>query len=406
MQEDEPVVKLQHLMFRIPVITLLAVLAALQQRQTFRSDTEMIAVDVAVIDAKGAPTPGLGPDDFEVTISGRPRRVVRAAWLAYGTPTSNPETVAAAAEDAAMASSNRMFIIAIDEGSLQPNGAFAARAAVERFIDQMRPDDRVGLMSFPADKTTFRLTDDHNSVKRDLLNIAGIRQEPTGQFHMSVPEIIDISNGDADAQNRVYTRECQGGTSCNLSSIKMEADSLASYLEMDTSKTIEGLRGIMRALAEVPGRKIMVLVSGGMISSDRHGARVNATNDINTLSAQAAAANAALFVLHLDWSYQQAFGTKNDMSSTYFRNADIAKTGLELLAGTLGGEMVRVQGNSGDVAFNRVLSETSAYYLLGIEPAPEDRDGKAHPIKVKVKKRGMTTLARSEVTIPIRGSGS
>jgi VWFA-related protein len=390
-------------MIRTPLLVALALLAAAQQRQTFRVDTDMIAVDVAVIDAKGAPVPGLNPEDFDVTISGHARKVIRAAWLAYGAAPGAAESPSAtAAADAAMETSNRMFVIAIDEASLQPTGAFAARAAVEHFIDQLRPDDRVGLFAFPAELANFSLTADHASVKRALFNVAGVRQEPSSRFHMSVPEIIDIANGDIDAQTRVYDRECQGGTACPVSAIRTEAESLATYMEMEVTKSVEGLRGLMRGLAEVPGRKILVLVSGGMISSDRNGARVNAANEIQTLTSAAAAANASLFVLHLDWSYQQAFGAKNDMSSTYLRNSEIAKTGLERMAGMLGGDLIKVQGNSGDIAFTRVLNETSAYYLLGVEPAPEDRDGRAHPIKVKVKKRGLTILARSEVTIPLR----
>jgi VWFA-related protein len=390
-------------MIRTPLLVALMLLAAAQQRQTFRVDTDMIAVDVAVIDPKGAPVPGLNPEDFDVTISGRAHKVIRAAWLAYGAaPGAEDSPSATAAADAAMDSSNRMFVIAIDEESFQPTGAFAARAAVEGFIDKLRRDDRVGLIAFPADLAHFALTTDHASVKRQLFNVAGVRQEPTSRFHMSVPEIIDIANGDGDAQTRVFDRECSGGTGCTFASIRPDAESLATYMEMEQSKTVEGVRGVMRGLAEVPGRKVLVLVSGGMISSDRHGGRVNASTQIQTLASQAAAANAALFVLHLDWSYQQTFGKKDDLSGTYFRNAEIAKTGLELMAGMLGGDLIRVQGNSGDVAFARVLNETSAYYLLGVEAAPEDRDGKAHPIKVKVKKRGLTVLARSEVTIPLR----
>jgi VWFA-related protein len=390
-------------MFRIPLLAALVLLAAAQQRQTFRSDVDVIAVDVAVIDGKGTPMAGLGPEDFEVTVSGHPRHVVRAAWMAYGAPTGTADSpTTAAVDDAAMASSNRMFVIAIDEESLQPTGAFAARAAVEHFIDQLRRDDRVGLYAFPAKLANFTLTTDHASLKRALFNVAGIRQEPAGQFHLTVPEIIDIANGDSEAEARVFARECQGGTSCAPGSIKTEAESQASFLEMEVSKSVEGLRGLMRGLSDVPGRKILVLVSGGMISSDRHGGRVNAANDLRTLTSDAAAANAALFVLHLDWSYQQSFSAKNDMSATYFRNSEIARTGLELMAGMLGGDLVRVEGNAGDIAFARILNETSAYYLLGVEPAPEDRDGKTHPIKVKVKRRNVTVLARSEVTIPFK----
>jgi VWFA-related protein len=389
-------------MFRIPLLAALALLAlGLQQKQVFRSDVDVIAVDVAVIDGKGAPVPNLGPEDFDVTVSGRPRKVVRAAWMAYGTrPAAGEPAAASPADEAAMESSNRMFVIAIDQESFEQTGAYAARTAVEGFIDQLRPDDRVGIYTFPARLAAFTLTTDHGMLKRSLFNLAGVRQEPANQFHMSVPEIIDIANGDSGTETRVFDRECAGGTACAPGSIRMEANSLATNLELEMTKSIEGLRGLMHGLADIPGRKILVLVSGGMISSDRHGGRVNAGNEVQTLVSDAAAANAALFVLHLDWSYQQTFGKKDDLAGTYFRNGEIAKTGLELMAGMLGGDLIRVQGNNGDVAFKRVLTETSAYYLLGVEPALEDRDGKTHPIKVKVKKRGLTVLARSEVTIP------
>lgn len=393
-------------MFRIPLVAALALLlTAAGQKQVFRSDVDVIAVDVAVIDGKGSPVPNLGPDDFDVTVSGKPRKVVRAAWMAYGTAPgtiAGPSASSAAVDEAAMASSNRMFVIAIDEESLEQTGAYAARNAVEGFIDQLRPDDRIGVYTFPARLASFSLTTDHAMLKRSLFTLKGVRQEPSNQFHLSVPEILDIANGDSDAEARVFARECHGGTACAPGSIRMEANSLATNLELDMTKSIEGLRGLMRGLADIPGRKVLVLVSGGMISSDRHGGRVNAANEIQTLVSDAAAANAALFVLHLDWSYQQTFGKKDDLAGTYFRNGEIAKTGLELMAGMLGGDLIRVQGNAGDVAFKRVLTETSAYYLLGVEPALEDRDGKTHPIKVKVKRRGMTVLARSEVTIPFK----
>ncbi|HEY2431834.1 MAG TPA: VWA domain-containing protein [Vicinamibacterales bacterium] len=399
-------------MFRIPLVTALALLAVgAQQKQVFRSDVDVIAIDVAVIDGKGTPVPSLGPDDFDVTVSGKPRKVVRAAWMAYGAPAAAPGAAAPAAtpgsaatpvDESAMESSNRMFVIAIDQESLEQTGAYAARNAVEGFIDRLRPDDRIGIYTFPARLANFTLTTDHAMLKRSLFNLAGVRQQPINQYHMTIPEIIDIANGDTDAEARVFARECAGGTNCSSSSIRTESNSLATNLELEMTKSIEGLRGLMHGLAEIPGRKILVLVSGGMISSDMHGGRVNAANEIRTLVSDAAAANAALFVLHLDWSYQQTFGKKDDTSGTYFRNGEISKTGLELMAGMLGGDLIRVQGNSGDVAFTRILNETSAYYLLGVEPIPEDRDGKTHPIKVKVKRRNVTVLARSEVTIPLK----
>jgi hypothetical protein len=43
----------------------------------------------------------------------------------------------------------------------------------------------------------------------------------------------------------------------------------------------------------------------------------------------------------------------------------------------------------------RILRETSAYYLLGVEPAAEDRDGRPRKLGVKVRRGGSASAAVS-----------
>ena len=71
-----------------------------------------------------------------------------------------------------------------------------------------------------------------------------------------------------------------------------------------------------------------------------------------------------------------------------------------MVAGYAGGAVARVHGTSPDPAFDRVLRETSGYYLIGVEPADADRDGEAHPIRVRVKRGGAQVRNRTFVTIP------
>ena len=53
-------------------------------------------------------------------------------------------------------------------------------------------------------------------------------------------------------------------------------------------------------------------------------------------------------------------------------------------------------------AFNRVLRETGAYYLLGVEPDSTDADGRAHFLRVNVSQKGVTVRVRTEILIPRR----
>jgi VWFA-related protein len=393
-------------------------LAAAPQQKTFKADVELVAVEATVIDNRNAPVEGLGPNDFDVTISGHARRVLKAEWLAYGverTQPANAGAVAAPATDApaapATAPPERKYIVAIDEESFQPAAVMAARAAAERFIDNLRPDDYVGVYAYPSGKANMALSQDHAAVKKVLAGVNAVRHEPISRFHMTVGEIVDIANGDAKALGTVVHREC-GGDPMDDSPVSLnakgcpqeavtEANGLAGYLEMQVTRSVEGLRGLIKGLARVPGRKILVLVSGGLYSSDRVvGRRVSSGSTIHTLTHDAAAANLELYVLHLDWSFLESFAEQNIQATSYYRNSDIAETGLDILASDLGGDVTRVRGTNPDFAFNQVLTKTSAYYLLGVEPADEDRNGKPHPIKVKVKRRGVEVLSRTEVTIP------
>ncbi len=392
-------------MIRKLSLATLMLAAASQHQPTFKADVELLAVEVTAIDSKNAPVQGLGPSDFDVTISGHPRRVVKAEWLTYGMERASQAgavAAAAAGESAAppvaSAPPQRKYIIAIDEESFQPAAVMAARTAAERFIDKLRPDDYVSIYAYPTGKANMTLTQDHAAVKKQLARVNAIRHEPISQFHMTVGEIVDIANGDKQVLATVVARE-----NAYPPQVVTEANGLATYLEYQVTHSVEGLRGLIKAVSRVPGRKILVLVSGGLYSSDRViGRRLSSGATIHTLTHDAAAANLELYVLLLDWSFFESFAEQNHLATNYYRNSDIAEAGLDILASDLGGDVTRVRATNPDFAFNQVLTKTSSYYLLGVEPANDERDGKPHPIKVKVKQRGVEVLSRTEVTIPAK----
>ena len=385
-------------------ILVFAFALVLQQRPpTFKSGVELVAVDVHVVDKQGNPIEDIRADEFEVTISGRQRRVASVELVRYhktGGAATEPSVpmraVAAPAERP-----RRMFILAVDEHSLHTSNALAGVTAAERFIDKLQPDDLVGLYAYPTGIAKHDLTTDHAAVRRALRGIAGLFDEPHSRVNLSPSEVIDISSGDLEAVMAVFRRECARGA-CTMGELRREATSRVGFMEMRVSQSVGGLRGLVRGLGEIPGRKILVLVSGGLISTDRGTGRANSSGEITDLGREAARANLSVFALHLDWSFLQSVSSRGGPQLSYFRDSNMAATGLELIAGTAGGTVVRVQGTSPDVAFDRVLRETSAHYLLGIEMETADRDGNPHAIRVKVKRRGASVRSRSEVVIPRR----
>jgi hypothetical protein len=77
-------------------------------------------------------------------------------------------------------------------------------------------------------------------------------------------------------------------------------------------------------------------------------------------------------------------------------------TWLDQFSGTAGGKLFTVSAGNGMFAFDRILTETSAYYLLGVAPEDADRDGSARRLGVKVNQGGATVRARAWAIVPKR----
>ncbi|HEX7779410.1 MAG TPA: hypothetical protein VF424_09245, partial [Vicinamibacterales bacterium] len=149
------------------LLALAALMAPVFQQQTFKTGVDLVAVDVTVVDRNGTPVENLTAADFEVWISGRPRKVVEIARLSYGSSAPATPGAPAAGDDRAPATApnaRRMYILAIDEHSLQAGSSLAAVNAAERFIGKLRPDDLVGLYAYPTGAAKSDLTTDHAAV--------------------------------------------------------------------------------------------------------------------------------------------------------------------------------------------------------------------------------------------------
>ena len=129
------------------------------------------------------------------------------------------------------------------------------------------------------------------------------------------------------------------------------------------------------------GRKSIVLLSQGMRGLRRDDERtlfqdlIRAANDSNA-----------------------AFYSINPLGMQVNRMRMSAFDMLESLAIDTGGEFF----NSNDFrrALDRVVTQSSAYYLIGYSPPQQRFDGKYHKIKVKVKKPGMEVRARNGYWAP------
>ena len=83
------------------------------------------------------------------------------------------------------------------------------------------------------------------------------------------------------------------------------------------------------------------------------------------------------------------------------REASMRARWLDEFSIASGGALFSAQVDDGEVALGRVFRETSAYYLLGVEPVPADRDGKLREVDVKVRDlKNATVRSRNWVIVP------
>jgi len=383
-----------------------------QQAPVFRSGVDLVTVDVRVIDQGGRPMTSLASWDFKVSIDGRPRRVV---WATVERYTSRPDegvpapaaTTATGTEPAAPPPVRRHYLLAVDETSFDLKNAPVAMQAARRFIDGLQPRDMVALFAYPVGGAQTNLTTDHAVVRKAIDRVMGVRDLSFGMFHMTPSEFIDIAAGDVEARSRVVLRECGPAVSTHprcADQVLAEARSAVAYYEGIAGQSLGALKGVLKDFEKIDGRKTIIMVTGGMIQSDR-GTRPDNSTLLKLVGEWAAAANTSFYLIHMDSSFLDAFsvvrpGPPNVQS--LLRDRNILGIGLERIVDSAGGELFRVEAGTGDAAFNRVLTETSAYYLLGVAPEDRDRDGRTHRLDVEIGQGGLSVRNRKQVLIPKR----
>jgi VWFA-related protein len=408
----------------VAAVAVLARVAALGGTQAqspqvpaFKSGVELIAVDVSVVDKAGNPIRSLQSDQFDVRIDGQPRRVVSAefidhvpaAGLRSAGATKDVPRPAYSSNDApgVPAAPGRLMFIAVDQGSFRPAGARGATEAARRFIDRLQPQDRIGLLTFPAPGRALAASKNHAAVRDALSFIVGVGESLTStvaRAFLSLGEAIDIEAGDEAAFARVSSRECSLLTANELKAcqdnIRADAHYTGIRAETQARGTLNGLRSIVAGLAAVQERKTLVLISGGLPVADRFGGGLDSRAEIASIATEAAVTNTNIYILYVDSTFREAFSvSQSSPNETLTRDAAMVGAGLETMAGASGGTLFRVEAGA-DTAFDRVLRETAASYVVGVEAAAADRNGRPHPIVVSVKMPGVQVRHRREFVAP------
>jgi VWFA-related protein len=380
------------------------------QTPTFRVGTDLLTVDVSVVDSSGKPVEGLTPADFTIKIDGKVRKVMAAevskpdtesvGSLGHGQPGVTITQTEAARP--------RHVLFVVDQMYIPPGSIKPLLISASKFLDQLAPRDQVGFIAFPVGPHVDFTTD--KAKVRDAMSgmVGSPSLDRIGQLAINIGEARTVTDRERYQLSTAYPPQPWDETTpilltlfqrnCPLGSdgtdnerevckqqILSQSSEIAQRSRSDAKASVATLESIVKQMAPIEGSKSMILVSAAMA--------INETRDVDELIRQAALSRTSFNVLVVDPPEENKNIGRNPYErtrpqpNTELDDRRIRLEGLEEIAADGRGAVYRIAG-TGEGVFTRLATELSASYVLGLESLPDDLGKGQRKVEVTVKKPG------------------
>ncbi|HEY6333950.1 MAG TPA: VWA domain-containing protein [Blastocatellia bacterium] len=361
-----------------------------------RIGVTLVQVDAVVTDAKGNHIPGLKPEDFEIDMDGHPQDITHFSYVVQevNSPaaSANPLSTAGSPQTLKPDQVRRVIAIVLDDLLMSFESTVHVRAALNNFVDdQMQPGDLAAIF-----RTTAGL---------------GVLQQFTSDKRL-LHSAID--------QLRYHPFER------NLASVGGSLAINAAFYRHDAAVGVmETMRPVVQDMAELPGRKSVLLVTDGVYvspnanpgpvheplpgrgllmsgmqrvidSANRSGVAIYTLNSIGLpVFGPTAADNPPGLPSNTTMGQKIASYEENlDRQESFF----FVQHGTDGLADETGGFPI-FNHNDLNKAIGRVLNDQTGYYLIGFAPDEatfRSVDGKRsfHRLTIKLKRKGLTVRSQ------------
>ena len=387
----------------------------------FQVETDVVTVDVLVLDKSGAPVEGLSASDFTLLDEGETRRVDR--FEAIVVPESAPRDagwptrVSTNAETPAR--QERTFAVIFDDVHLAPDSAQRAKRALSEFVHELGPGDRVLLVPTSGGAWwSATLPDGRDDLVAALARLTGLRPRNMSGDRISDYEAMRLhvhqdKEVGAQVTRRYYEYRIipeppsgvagsgkQFGTGETHPLVRAKAAEVYQALAARRLATCRILERVARSLEGRRGRKSILFVSEGFIEEPGRPEQKDAVF-------AAARANAVVHFLDA----RGLTGLPATADAEIADLTDLRDLGPQLDEGvreSLGAVSVavetggRVVKNMNDLSrgLRPIERESRAYCLLGFEPDVTARDGSFHRLSVRVSRPGVKAMARKGYYAP------
>jgi VWFA-related protein len=337
-------------------------------QQTFRARTDIVQLDVSVLDDRRQPIAGLTAADFTVLEEGRVRPIETFVEVNVPPPAAPPAVWARDLPQDVVSNEvppSRILVIVIDDFGLlnsQEPGMWPVlktRETVRRVIDSLGPQDLAGVMFSLSRRTAQSLTTDRTRLLASL--------ESSRLF----PGTTTEANEEPDA-GLAQRGDCR----CGLCSIDVLREAAI------------GLRSIAGQ------RKTIIYVSPGLpmvlrpMEPDCYPRQVRGLEEAFR---QADLANVTIYPF--DPRGLRSGATTGRAAPPDARRIDPRLDFLRNVAETTGARAI-VGTNDPELHVPAVLAETRSYYLLGFRPSEASGNGGFRNVEVRVNRRDAQVRAR------------
>ncbi len=355
-----------------------------------RINTELVQTDVMVFDKKGQFVGGLGREQFELIVDGKPQPLAFFEQVKAGT--SKEERIRSTEKAASAASSvnenrGRTIVFLIDDLHLSLDSLTRTRKALTQFIDsEMNENDRVAIASTSGDIGFLQQFTDYKSVLRAASNRLNYHAYKVGDLtdsHTPMTEVmaLAIERKEDPGVLEFYIDRCLQEAyplryrreTCELQ-VKSRARVMLLQASSVIMNTYASLESLMQSSKLLPGRKLVFFFSDGFLL-DTGPRNANPQDKLKEVTDAALRSGVVVYTIDarglfsgaLDATNNIPFDKQNRLESTSLREGVAMQDALNALASDTGGRALRNQ-NYFDHWVNKILDETSQYYLLAWRP--------------------------------------
>jgi VWFA-related protein len=395
-----------------------------EQDDVIRVNTELVQTDVMVFDKKGQFVDGLQAEQFALKVDNKPQTIsfldrVTSGKVADPSPSagtgSNP-----ASPTTTTAIRGRTVIFFIDDLHLAPDSLSRTRTALLEFVEHgMNENDLVAITSSSGQIGFLQqLSNDRIALRSAVarLNYKSNTKLDMDQPPMSEYIALKIREGDEAALN-YYVTEMQkqscysagGQVVCPATPqamrllVRERAQERVTSTAPAIDTTLITLENLMRMAGQLPGRKIVFMISDGFYLNDRKSGSIDR---IRRITNAAGRSGVVINTLDARGIIGELLSANNPrpmdeggwMAGTNIGEITRSQDGLNALAGDTGGRAFRNTNRPMAEFVGEILDQTANYYLLAWRPdSEEQKRGKFNHIEASI-------VGRPDLTVRLRGT--